>query len=553
MGADAFLFLGGQTSVWGQVQAKEYPFSGWMLRLSEQYGEAAREEGLRYGVYLTTFRVVGDAWEKAPYRFTLSYNREKDALEPIDFISFKDGSRQQQLVDVLKKLQGDDTVDMVGFDYIRTGEGAYEHVDEFVADMDIETPPGWADWPSEARSLWLARRIERHRDKKVLALFEWWRARLVAETLKDILARARVTKPVFTFTLGWEMGHQHGQDPAMLIDAGVGVNNIMLYQRNRGNLEAMKRHWPPYLSQGNGMFVLGEMVDFNWVQRSVNPPAPEELYNREVETFENWLPANAPLGMYWHDLYRLVYGAKGPYSTVEWALSGAKAFTFLRQAQDVTPILTRIDAPKEVPAGVPFTFSVEVLNRSDRDLRGLTLKQFDPNQESFSVVEKVGPFDLPAGHRTTVSGLRAVSPKDPHPERDNRWMLALLVEKRGSREARAFDFAYVKALTPDEARERLDVVKAYKDRADAAAGSSPRVERPIPDRKLAAEKRKREKEKADAAALAQTALGQEASGAATVAARPPASNAPGALAPGTPSRPPTDLTEILRQVPDPDF
>jgi hypothetical protein len=276
----------------------------------------------------------------------------------------------------------------------------------------------------------------------------------------------------------------------MLVDAGVGMNNIMLYQRDREQLSEMNVHWPPYLSRSNAMYVLGEMVDYNWVQKSLSPPAPEELYLREKETFENWFPVNASLGMYWHDLYRILYGAKGPYTAMEWAVSGGRAFTFLRQAENVTPLLTRVDAPSEVPAGVPFTFSVEVLNRSNEDLKNLTLIQLDPSGDNYSEMARVGPFNLPAGHRTRVVNLTAVTPKEDHGERDNRWMLPVLVEKRGSREVRVFDFAYVKALTPEEAKERLDVVKAFQEKAREGAGATPTVDQPSPDKKILSERKK---------------------------------------------------------------
>ena len=578
LGADAFLFLAGQTSVWSGFHLKEFPFSPWMLRLSDQYARAAHEKGIKYGVYLTTFRVVGDAWQEAPYRFALGYDREADKLKPIDFISLKDTTRLDDLVGILKKFQNDDGIDLIGFDYIRTGEGGYEWVDDFVSDFNLETPPGFKEWPPEERSLWLARRIERDQSTTIRLLFEWWRAHKVAETLKDLLARARVTKPVFTFTLGWQMGHQHGQDPAMYIDAGVGVNNIMLYQRARGQVEEMKVHWPPYLAKGNGMYVLGEMVDFNWVQKSLSPPGPEELFDRETETFANWFPVNASLGMYWHDLYRLVYGAKGPYTSVEWAFSGGKAFSFLRQAENVSPILTKIDVPREIPAGVPFTFSVEILNRSGEDLKGLTLLQYDPSKETLSVLSKVGPFSLPAGHKTRISNLVAFTPKEPHPERDNRWMVAVVVQKPGSRETRAFDFAYVKALTSEEAQQRLDVVKAYRDRMPEEKSSGPVISRPVLDNKLLEEAKRLEAQRtaeslkaAAAASVPPKAKGLTLSAAPpaapatilptkakgmTLSAAPPAG---AALAPLKPERAPAsakpvpDFSELLKQVPVPDF
>ncbi len=486
IGADALFFLAAQTSVWGEFRKKEFPFNPRDLETARRYGKAMHEAGLKMGTYLTTFRVVGDRWDKAPYRFTTGYDREGDSLRSIDFISLYDQSRQDHVVELLKRFQDDATVDYIGMDYVRTGTGGYEMVDEFVEEMDEPTPPEYKGWTAEERALWLARRVEKEKLVNTVRRFEWWRARKVALTLKSMFERAKVTKPVFTYTLGWEMGHQHGQDPAMYVDAGVGINSIMLYQRGPEQVREMKQHWPPYLARGNGMYVMGEMVDFNWVQRSIDPPAPEELYHRMVETFSNWFPQNVSLGMYWHDLYRLLRGTKGPYGTMEWTLAGAKAFTFMRQVENVTPILTRMEVPKEVPAGMPFTFSVEILNRSNQDLEGLTLVQLDTTYWRYSEISKVGPFKLPAGHRVRVSNLKAVLPEADQPLRDNRWMLSVLVGKKGSREERAFDFAYVKALTREEAKERLDVVNAFKELSKDAEKARPVVSRPRPDAKVAA-------------------------------------------------------------------
>jgi 23S rRNA (uracil1939-C5)-methyltransferase len=494
MGADALFFLGAQTSVWGEIHKKEFPFNKYALDSAHRYGLALHEQGLRLGVYLTGFRVVGDAWEKAPYKFATGYDRTEDRLRSIDFVSLTDPSRQEHIVEVLRHLQKDDSVDYIGLDYVRTGTGGYEMVDEYVEAMDEPVPDEYKGWTPEERSLWLARRIEKEKVTRTVRRYEWWRAHKVALVLKDMFERAQLTKPVFTFTLGWEMGHQHGQDPAMYVDAGVGINNIMLYQRGPEQFRGMKEHWPPYLDRGNGMYVMGEMVDFNWVQKSINPPAPEELYNREIGSFENWFPHNALLGMYWHDLYRLLYGAKGPYTTMEWTVAGGKAFTFMRQAQNVSSLLTRVEAPKEVPVGMPFTFSVDILNRSERDLEGLSLIQIDPTKSFYSEIARVGPFKLPAGHRVKVSNLKALLPEEDIPARDNRWMLAVVVGKAGSREDRVFDFTYVKSLTHEEAKERLDVVNGFKARSEEVASATPVLSRPrlVNKPQVVAEKERKE-------------------------------------------------------------
>ena len=63
----------------------------------------------------------------------------------------------------------------------------------------------------------------------------------------------------------------------MFMDAGLSFDQIMLYESEREHIEAMKLHWPPYLARGNGMYLLGEMVDFNWVQNTIDPPGPQEI------------------------------------------------------------------------------------------------------------------------------------------------------------------------------------------------------------------------------------------------------------------------------------
>ena len=277
----------------------------------------------------------------------------------------------------------------------------------------------------------------------------------MAVTLKGILDQAQLTKPIFTFTLGWEMGHQHGQDPAMFVDAGISYNHIMLYEGDRGTLKSMKEQWPDYLGRQSGMYAMGEMVDFNWVQKSLDPPGPEELYNREVETFQNWFPVNASLGMFWHDLYRLVYGIRGPYSSMEWLVAGGKAFSTLKKAEGLSPLEMSIRAPKSIPAGVPVPISVEVINHSPEIIRGVMLHQIDTSKDTYSDLAKMGPFDVPAGNMVRLKNLFVTIPKEDHPERDNRYMTAFLVEKPGQ-DLRVFDFAYLKKISNASIRENME-------------------------------------------------------------------------------------------------
>jgi hypothetical protein len=462
MGANVYCYLLGQTSIWDKLHPRDFPFNRATKEVGRKYAKEAHDAGLKFAPYITTFKVVGDGWKEAPYDFSLGYDFATDKVVQTRFISLSDPKRYQDVVKLLKELDQDPSVDFIGMDYVRTGFAGYEMVEDFVRDLDVPLPAHYRSMAKEDRVHWLARTVERREDREVVALFEWWRAHKVALVLKSVLEEAKLSKPVFTFTLGWKMGHQHGQDPAMLVDAGVSYNQIMLYEGTRDQLENMNRQWPDYLARGNGMYALGEMVDFNWVQRSVNPPGPQELYNREMETFRSWFPVNAHLGMFWHDLYRMFYGFRGPYSTMEWAIAGGKAFSTLKQNEGILPVEVTLSAPPEARAGSSVPLSVEIKNLSTGALKGLVFHQLDPSKNYFSELASMGPFDLAAGSAIHVKNLSMTLPKESHPQRDNRFMAAVMVEKPGE-SLRSFDFIYLKASRPGDKPPSADLApKATK-------------------------------------------------------------------------------------------
>jgi len=454
MGANVFCDLVAETAIWDRFYPQDFPFNREEMENGRKYARAAHEAGLKYAAYMTTFKVEGDGWQQAPYEFSLGYDLSTDQVIQTRFISLEDPKRRQDILDFLQAMNKDSDVDYVGMDYVRTGFAGYEMVDEFVKDMNMTLPDGFDKMPEPDRIHWLARTVERKEDKQVVAFFEWWRAHKVATVLKSILDEAKMTKPVFTFTLGWEMGHQHGQDPAMLVDAGINFNHIMLYEGDRSTIEDMKRHWPDYLSREGGMYVPGEEVDFNMVQKSLDPPAPLELYNREVETFNLWFGLNANLGMFWHDLYRLVWGIHGPYSKMEWTISGGKAFTTLRQAEGLLPVEVNLTAPKEAPLGVSVPLTADIRNHSAHEIKGLILRQLDTTKDYYSVLATVGPLDVPAGMVVRVKSLFVNMPQEIQPERDNQTMAAILVETPDD-SIHAFDFTYLKGLTGSQASRRF--------------------------------------------------------------------------------------------------
>lgn len=473
MGANSYAYLMAQTSIWDHLNPKEYPFNRRDMEVGRKYAKYAHAAGMKFAAYMTTFKVVGDAWQQASYDFSLGYDPDSDEVIQTRFISLNDPKRKQDIIDFLKEMENDPNVDMVGMDYVRTGFAGYELVDEFVKDLNVPGPANFWSMTQQERVHWLAKTVELKESHEVVTLFEWWRAHKVALALKEVIAESKITKPVFTFTLGWQMGHQHGQDPAMFVDAGISYNHIMLYEGDHNTMESMKRQWPDYLARSNGMYAMGEMVDFNMVQKSLDPPGPEELYDRQVDTFHTWFPVNANVGMFWHDLYRLMYGFRGPYSTMEWVVAGGKSFSVLQRAQGLTPLEVNLKAPRYIPGGVPVPISVEIINRSPEAVKGVVLHQLDTSKNYYVDLATVGPIDLAAGSMVKVKSLFVNIPREDRPEKDNRFMAAVLVEKPGQ-PYRIFDFAYMKKLSSGAVQKHMDVAQEEDSPAEASSSDPSR-------------------------------------------------------------------------------
>jgi hypothetical protein len=134
---------------------------------------------------------------------------------------------------------------------------------------------------------------------------------------------------------------------------------------------------------------------------------------------------------------------RGPYSRMEWAISGGKAFTTLRQAEGLLPVEVNLIAPKEAPFGVSVPLTVDIHNHSDHIIKGLVLRQLDATKDFYSTLATVGPLDVSPGMVVRVKSLFVNLPKEGQPERDNQTMAAILVETPDD-SIHAFDFAYLK-------------------------------------------------------------------------------------------------------------
>jgi hypothetical protein len=342
MGADAFFSLVGITKGM-YAPTMEKPWYQYNLDFTPKLADECHARGIKFGGWLGAFLPYGKTQVPLPYKF--SRNLVEGEFWYTLHISLNDERRFRQVVELARKLQKDPRYDYVGLDYIRTGFGGYELVDEFIADLALDVPADWDGRTLEGKMWWLVGKL-RGRDERMIELWQWWRGRKVALTVKRIKEEAGITKPLFAFTLGWEMGHQHGQDILMLNDAGVDYCMVMLYEATKDEFDYLIKRWPEYLEQGQVNAIPGISVDCYLLQNKWNPGVnqPYEMFDRYQAAVNGFYGRGNVEGFFWHDFERALYSRRGEeFTCMDYAVAGAAAFTRLRERHGTMPLKLRIN------------------------------------------------------------------------------------------------------------------------------------------------------------------------------------------------------------------
>ena len=440
MGADALFHCVGQSQIWNELNPDTFPWEKMTLKQVEPLAAECHKQEMKYGAWITSFVLLGNRHDLSPYKQTTGYDKEKDALRKLIYISIYDEKRREDMINLLKDLQSKPDVDFLGLDYMRTDFGGYECANDFADEMPVETPADWGKLGNEERMLWLARQLELKHDPLVYEMWEWWRAHKMSFIIKDIKERAGLTKPLWVFSLTWKQGKEHGQDPLMFIDAGVDFNCGMYYSVEKNIYPILLDSWRNYLKQGNTALVAGQCVDWNLLGKTYSPPGPAEHFIRQQLLIDELLPVNPKLGLFWHDLTRAFKKSRGPYPPLEWAIAGAASFSYLREKEGLFPFVADWETPDIVKKGEIFTIEIEIKNSGSIAMDYYVKLMELANLEMFG--DTVQKFYLAPGEIKTLNFQIKVNSRNAGEQ--NLQMLAFMVQYDGMKtQQRYFKFKYI--------------------------------------------------------------------------------------------------------------
>lgn len=413
VGADMFWCLGGSTAYHKNKLRTDFPFVEYNFVHLQKLADECHKRGVKLGVWAIAYMTFGTPEYRPDYKYAWTYDTGE--LKETRSVSLADARRIEHLIKFYKRLNGIPGIDYYGVDYIRNALGGYELVDDFVKDMEVATPSGWSKYSWQQRVAWLAKKKIVRTDKAFIDQWQWWRAHKASYIIKRIKEESGMKKPFWAFTLSWDKGWQHGQDPKMFADAGVDYDAIMLYECTREQYDELIKKWNAYLSNRDANIIVGDIVDWPLHQNVTDPPGPQEFYDRTMLAVNKIYGDGRAKGIFIHDLGRALWGRLGHYSTYEWLLCGASSISRLRSESGNSAVTSTFDADEKngkiqvdmkIKAHMPGIRNVNVKFIGPRGYYGET-GGYAVALSSYGAA--LSHFSLPAGGFSSLSGLKFIA------------------------------------------------------------------------------------------------------------------------------------------------
>jgi hypothetical protein len=331
--ADALWILSADSGGYAVTPPDNHPWNDRAVSTIRALGAECHRRGLKFGVWTMCYLVGGSPEQSPNYIYAWEYNQGRlidgRTKRGRRAISILDPKRPRDIVQLVSTWAALPEVDYIGLDYIRNALGGYEAADQFVDEMRIPVPPQWHAWSKSEQMMWVAKKKVVRKDADFIDAWQWWRAHKVSSIIRTIKAAVGTRKPLWVFTLSWDRGWQHGQDPVMFRDAGADLDAVMLYECDKSQFDDLIKDWGGYLRADQVNLLAGDCVD--WFLHQRDPSGPQEFKRRILLGYHH-LNRNGPAkGVFIHDLHRALRGRTGPWGTKGWMGAAAEVIDEIKR------------------------------------------------------------------------------------------------------------------------------------------------------------------------------------------------------------------------------
>jgi hypothetical protein len=360
--SDGVLMMGGITKTFQEDITMDSPWEKDKLAESLTLADKLHQRGKKFGVWLDGFRVEGIYAKKVGYSNSL-FLKDGMPAEDAAWISVADENRQKAVQKLFQSFMDNDSIAYAGIaDIFQPDAYGLELIDRFVREFRIPLPGNWDNlaYADKFQYFWL-----KIKEMNLGDVFNSWKKVVAAEFLRDLIDKSGHKKPVFYY-LEYETIADIPDLLPILFSSGVDfvvMNFNMPCDQIAQSLQKLADS--PRASQWFDRVVVSYYLDYKNV----------DMTNYDLTAIENYAEANSALvrsgsdtlnasGIMINDLYKAMFGKRGPYTPQEWLLGIGESIYRHKEMNRVIPVQVETWVPESVHTGDTFTASFKIRNVS---------------------------------------------------------------------------------------------------------------------------------------------------------------------------------------------
>lgn len=322
---DGILMMGGITKTFDDITL-ESPWDNAQVSEAFTLADKCRQRGKKFGVWVRALRVEG-VYAKTNYQVVQSF-KDGRARDEITWISQKDENRKRSIIKLLSSYMQNDGVSFVGLsDLFYPTDFGTELFERFIGEFRVDVPGNWKDMSVNDKNSYFLSRMQ---NPDFARGFNVWKKYMASEYIRDIVEKVGHRKPFFYFT-----DHRTVLSNPEIVSIALssGIDFIVIdfsvnYSSLQDNLKELADI--QQIARVFNRVIISYSIDYSNV----------DINGFEQSAIENFVSANIGLvrsgsdylnagGIMINDLYRAMFGKRGPYSPYEWILGiGESVYRF---------------------------------------------------------------------------------------------------------------------------------------------------------------------------------------------------------------------------------
>lgn len=392
--ADGILMLGGVTKTFDENISMESPWDNDKVNESMVLADRIKQRGKNFGVWINALKVEGIYAKKMGYKTALTHKDDKYAEEP-SVISLLDDNRKKNIARLFTTYMENDNISYVGIaDIFLEPDQGMELMDNFIQELQIDVPDNWSSMDFDGKYRYFSDKI---RNRDLFSQFVTWKQYHISQYLKDIIRSVPHNKPVYYF-VDYAEAMANPDLISIVLNSGVDfivMNFNMPYGKILENMENLSQ-----VSKISGFFnrvIISYYIDYD----------NTDMAGSEVSAIENYVYANLQLtkygsdtlnanGIMINDLYKAMFGKRGPYSPYEWMLGIGETIYEFKKINKYIPLDINSHAPQNVTYGEAFRLRFNIINTSPKAVENFKI-DFLPSFPGKPIQKNTTISTIPAG------------------------------------------------------------------------------------------------------------------------------------------------------------